>query len=208
MRLQEASDIRAYHPEDLPAVMDVCLRTAAHGSDASGVVSDPDLPGLLYALPYLLREPDLCWVATDDSGKVAGYILGACDSRAFSDWSEREWFPPLRARFPLPPPDRQGLEDGFLRALHAGYRAPAIVEEYPAHLHIDLLPSLQKRGMGRRLLQVFCDALRDRGIQGVHLGVSHANHGACAFYAKMGFGVLERHETWSEMGLKLVKHSS
>jgi ribosomal protein S18 acetylase RimI-like enzyme len=201
-------DIRPYRPEDLPALHRVCLRTAAHGGDASGVISDPELPGLLYAMPYLVREPDLCWVATDDSGEVAGYILGTCDSRAFADWSEREWFPPLRARFPFPPPDRQGLEETFLRILHEGYRAPSIVAEYPAHLHIDLLPSLQKRGMGRRLLQVFSDALRDRGVQGVHLGVNHANPGACAFYAKMGFQVLERHETWSEMGLKLVIHSS
>lgn len=146
MMQPSASILRPYSPEDLPALHRVCLGTAAHGTDASGAIRDPNLPGLLYAEPYVLREPDLCWVATDDSGEVAGYVLGTSDSRTFADWVEREWFSAVRLRFPFPPSDREGLEAELVRALHAGYRAPHFSAEFPAHLHIDLLPSVQKRG--------------------------------------------------------------
>ena len=199
--------LRPYRPDDLPAVMNVCLRTAAHGSDASDLVSDPELPGLLYAKPYVVREPDLCWVVEEGNGQVAGYILGTCDSRTFATWSEREWFPLLQRRFPPPPPEDDGVEASLWRAVHEGYRAPECAADHPAHLHIDLLPSLQAQGWGRRLLEVFSDALRARGVPGVHLGVGSDNLGAFSFYERTGFRVLERHATWTEMGMVLSPRS-
>lgn len=195
--------LRTYRPDDLPAVMNVCLRTAAHGSDASGLVSDPELPGQVYAAPYVIREPELCWVLEAESGQVEGYILGTCDSREFEAWSGKEWFPSLRRRFPPPPPEDQGPDAALRRAVHEGYRAPECAADHPAHLHIDLLPSLQGRGMGRKLVEVFRDALRARGVPGVHLGVSNGNLGAFSFYERTGFRVLERHATWTEMGILL-----
>ena len=38
--------------------------------------------------------------------------------------------------------------------------------EYPAHLHIDLLPELQGQGWGRRLIDTLVAALRERGVRG------------------------------------------
>jgi GNAT superfamily N-acetyltransferase len=58
---------------------------------------------------------------------------------------------------------------------------------YPAHLHIDLLPGLQGRGLGRRLIDRLRAALADRGVPAVHLGLDPANTGARAFYERLGF---------------------
>jgi ribosomal protein S18 acetylase RimI-like enzyme len=64
---------------------------------------------------------------------------------------------------------------------------PEIADRYPAHLHIDLLPSGQRRGLGRRLMNTYLDALRERGVPGVHLTMDPANTGARAFYDRLGF---------------------
>jgi ribosomal protein S18 acetylase RimI-like enzyme len=61
-----------------------------------------------------------------------------------------------------------------------------VVDRYPAHLHIDLLPRAQGHGLGRALVTTLTDALRERGVPGLHLGVDPANTGALAFYARIG----------------------
>ena len=63
----------------------------------------------------------------------------------------------------------------------------AEVDDYPAHLHIDLLPELQGRGFGRRLIDTLCAELARRGVPAVHLGMDAANTGARAFYDRLGF---------------------
>jgi hypothetical protein len=91
---------------------------------------------------------------------------------------------------PFPPAvvDRPRTRDHELvRLLHAPPSAdPAVVDRYPAHLHIDLLPRTQGRGLGRALIGRLTDALRERGVPGLHLGVDPANTGARAFYARLG----------------------
>jgi ribosomal protein S18 acetylase RimI-like enzyme len=82
--------IRSYRPDDLDAVYEICLRTGDAGSDASHLVSDPDLPGHVYAGPYLALCPELAFVL-DDDGAVAGYVIGALDTRAFADAYRERW---------------------------------------------------------------------------------------------------------------------
>jgi ribosomal protein S18 acetylase RimI-like enzyme len=61
------------------------------------------------------------------------------------------------------------------------------VDAFPAHLHINLLPSVQGQGLGRELIRTMLTALRERGIPAVHLGVSATNVSASAFYRRLGF---------------------
>jgi ribosomal protein S18 acetylase RimI-like enzyme len=63
----------------------------------------------------------------------------------------------------------------------------AELDDFPAHLHIDLLPELQGQGFGRQLMRTVLAELHRRGIPGVHLGVSPTNLPARAFYRKIGF---------------------
>jgi ribosomal protein S18 acetylase RimI-like enzyme len=65
-----------------------------------------------------------------------------------------------------------------------------VVAAHPAHLHIDLLPSAQGRGLGRELIEWLCEELAGRDIPGVHLGVSADNTGAIVFYERLGFETL------------------
>ncbi|HEX6356204.1 GNAT family N-acetyltransferase [Actinophytocola sp.] len=179
--------IRNYQPGEERALYDICLLTGDSGVDASGLYQDPALLGEVYVGPYLRFAPDHALVGVDDEG-VAGYVLGVPDTVAFEATCERSWWPDLRARYPLDsfPPDSP---DGrIVRLIHnPPVASPDVVERYPAHLHIDLLPRLQGQGAGRRLLTALLDGLAAAGAPGIHLGVSTANQRAIGFYRRMGF---------------------
>ncbi len=196
--------IRPFVPSDLPALQRICLLTGEAGRDASPLHRDPDLLGHYYAAPYAVLEPDLCFVLTADGG-VCGYVLGTSDTAAFNVRAEREWFPALRARLPLPAESDFSPEADLLRCIHRGYgEVLPDLSPYPAHLHIDLLPSAQRQGGGRALIGRFLAALRERGVPAVHLGVSERNIGAIAFYEKLGFHLVGAYPGWRAYGMRLA----
>lgn len=193
---------------DMPALYRICLQTAMNGNDASEYFTDPDLVGHVFAGPYLVGDGAFGFVAVDDDG-VAGYILGAADTVRFDDWAERRWWPALRKRYPDRPADDTPPAEGapepadrLVAQIHRPAAAEAdIVCDYPAHLHIDLLPRAQGTGAGRRLIDAFVDELAGRGVPGVHLGVSTANRHAVGFYRHLGFETLRERPDSLLLGL-------
>jgi ribosomal protein S18 acetylase RimI-like enzyme len=185
----ESARIRPYQSADLDNLYRVCLETADNGADATALFSDPMLPGHVFAAPYAIFEPSLAWVAEDAAG-VAGYVLGALDTRAFEERLECDWWPALRARYPDPQPLTSTLSEPerfTLQCIHQPFTTdPALVSRYPSHLHIDLLPRLQGRGLGRQLIETLLDALQASGSRGVHLHVGRANQRAAGFYRHVG----------------------
>jgi ribosomal protein S18 acetylase RimI-like enzyme len=179
--------IRNYQPGEERALYDICLLTGDSGEDASGLYQDPLLLGEVYVGPYLRFAPAHAWVGVDDVG-VAGYVLGVPDTLAFEASCAQAWWPGLRARYPLSRFPPGSPDDRIVRLIHSPPKAsPDVVERYPAHLHIDLLPRLQGQGEGRRLMTTLLDSLAAAGAPGVHLGVSKANQRAVGFYRRMGF---------------------
>jgi ribosomal protein S18 acetylase RimI-like enzyme len=173
-------------PPDVPGVYRVCRLTADVGGDATSRHADPDLLGHVWAGPYLAHPDAVALVVRDASG-VAGYCVGVPDTAAFERWLDDEWLGPLRERYP------QGsggtdADRSLVERIHAWPRTdPALLEEFPAHLHIDLLPRLQGQGWGRRSLEALLGELASGGVPGIHLGVDPQNRGAVAFYERLGF---------------------
>ncbi|MFB9309084.1 ribosomal protein S18 acetylase RimI-like enzyme [Agromyces hippuratus] len=184
-------EIRPYRPADREQVARICLLTAAAGGDATGVYSDDALMPEVFALPYVEYAPELAFVVADGE-RVLGYVIGVADTAAFVEWWRREWAPGFAARHPSPGAPT-GREPDFTEAqlLEAGTAPERMLidelAEYPAHLHIDLLPELQGQGFGRRLIDTLRGALAARGVPAVHLGMDAANIGARAFYDRLGF---------------------
>lgn len=184
--------IRRSKPADLPAIYEICLMTADAGVDATALYSDRQMPGTVWAAPYAVLEPDFAFVLADGEGPALGYVLAAPDTAAFDRRLDSEWWPEAQRRFAGFVP-RNEIEANTLRHIMAPEsHAAELLEEYPAHLHINLLPEAQGAGWGRRLIATQLDALRQAGVRGVHLGVSPSNERAKGFYRALGFTDVSR----------------
>lgn len=186
--------LRPARADDAAATSLVCLRTGDEGADGTALfAADPDALARIYVWPYLALEPGLAWVLEDEEG-VCGYCLGALDSRTFHARSERDWRPHLVERFPEPAGPPEGwtaVQRVHWLYHHPDSHCPEPYERYPAHLHIDLLPHVQGRGLGRRMVHHMLAELRRRGAPGVHLAVANGNLRGQAFYRRLGFIELE-----------------
>ena len=178
---------------DYAALNRVCLLTGDSGKDATAREDDPDLLGLIYAVPYQVYSPEFAFVVQGPDG-VCGYILGTPSSGRFYARVEREWFPPLAKRLRDPGTDeaRWAGSDWARHAIHyPEFTYPAVLHDYPAHGHIDLLEEVRGRKIGSRGMRLMMERLAAAGISGMHLQVSPTNDGALAFYRTLGFSRLE-----------------
>lgn len=199
-------NIRLARPQDQAAAYYVCLKTGDHGRDGEPFYGDdPDALGRIFVGPYLVFEPELSLVLEDEAG-VCGYCLAALDSRTFYERYEREWRPQLCAQFPAP----AGDPGEWTRAetVHSWYHnpdyfCPEPYEEYPSHLHIDLLERARGKGIGRAMMERQMDELRRRGSSGGHVNVSVHNARALPFYRKLGFHELIRTASSVYLGRRL-----
>ena len=179
--------LRPYRPADRRAIYDICVRTADLGGDARGRYSTDDLMGDLFAGPYLHLDPHLAFVLDDGHGRAVGYVLGTADTEVFARRYRTEWMPLVGDRYPEPPPPPRTAEQDMV-ALHFRPERMVLPElaEWPAHLHIDLLPGHRGRGHGRRLI----DAFRTAAAVPLHVAMVTANVRARGFYDRLGFEVL------------------
>ncbi|GAA1745799.1 GNAT family N-acetyltransferase [Luedemannella helvata] len=199
--------IRPYRPTDDPGLINVCIRTGAAGEDATDRYADPSVLPAIFALPYAHLEPARAFVVedpggTDEPAGVVGYVLGTADTATFARRFREEWLPLVADRYPLadggradggradgePPTPDQGMADSLR---HPERMVVPALAAWPAHLHIDILPAYQRRGLGRQLIESFVGALSEVGVRAVHLGVATANVKARAFYDRVGFEVLD-----------------
>jgi GNAT superfamily N-acetyltransferase len=179
--------IRPYRPADRDALYDICLRTADAGGDATGLYRDPDLMGDLFAGPYATLEPDFAFVL-DAGDRVTGYVLGTPDTERFAGLVREKWLPLVGARNPAPTGPPRDHEEAMVDLLHhPEWMVRPELADYPAHLHIDLLPSHQRAGYGRKLIHTLFDAFQRVGVQQVYLAALTANTAAVAFYDRLGF---------------------
>lgn len=137
----------------------------------------------------------------DGTGRAVGYIIGTPDTAAFAQrW--RDAFAPIVDPKLVPRPDdptddaRMQREDvrAMRAAVYGGHcsmlqNVPGALAQYPAHLHVDVLPDYQGRGWGNALMDAFLRCVKGMGAGGVHLGMVRGNDGARRFYERLGFAV-------------------
>jgi ribosomal protein S18 acetylase RimI-like enzyme len=181
------AQIRGFRPDDFDTLYRICLGTGDAGADAAHLTRDPKLIGHVYAGGYAAISPETVFVAEDEEG-VAGYILGPADTRAFEAQTEARWWPALRTRYPEAAGAPASLDERMCHLLHHPARVPdSIVEAYPAHLHINLLPRLRGLGIGQALVDRWRNAVAALGATGAHLVVGTRNARAVRFYRAYGF---------------------
>lgn len=188
-------EIRPFRAGDLDTIYDICLKTGDAGADATALYRDPRLLGHVYAGPYGALASESAFLAQDADG-AGGYVFGPADTRAFEERLEAQWWPALRERYPDPPAPATPDERMQHLIHHPPRMARRIVDAYPAHLHIDLLPRLQGQGLGRRMIDTWLGRVAEMGARGAHLSVGGRNARAVRFYRAYGFHEVERFDAF------------
>lgn len=182
--------VRAYSARDLDMLYTISLATGLAGGDAAALYRDAKMVGHIYSAPYAVLSPSTTFVAEDADG-VAGFVVGVADTAAFEERLEREWWPPLRRRYadPAGPPESWDADQRRCFMIHHPGRTPgAVAAAFPAHVHLNLLPRLQRQGVGPALLKHWLAAVF---VGGIHVGVNGQNVGAVRFWRQQGFDRLD-----------------
>lgn len=182
--------IRPYEAGDRAAVRRICFDTGYMG-EPSWQWREPESFADLFTSYYTDAEPESALVAVR-RGVVEGYLLGCVDSRRA--WSEAAVFSKLvwRRGIAVRPGTAAFVWRSFGDVVVDGLRRrlppPAVHDErWPAHLHIDLLPSIRGRGVGSALLRTWLSRLDTLGVPGCHLQTLAENHRAIRSFASVGF---------------------
>jgi len=191
--------LRPFRHGDEADLSDICLRTGAGGADATELYRSSGLLADIFVLPYVARHPE--WAFVIEGGeRVLGYVVCAPDSDSFDRWFREEWWPPREDAHRRVAGDAPHDAVMLRHAAAVGARPLPFVDEYPAHLHIDLLPEAQGRGRGRDLIDALVAQLAGQGVPGLQLTAGGGNTGAIAFYRRLGFEQLRRHDGGVTLG--------
>jgi ribosomal protein S18 acetylase RimI-like enzyme len=185
--------VRPYRAEDRQMVRDVCYATGYMGDSPQWYWRDVESFADLWSRYYTDREPESVFVAMRPDGAVVGYLLGCADTSKANEFNRLVRHHALR-RYCLVRPGTAGFiwrtVADVLRDNVIGRRpvpAPLHDERWPAHLHIDLLPEARAGGVGRRLITVWLDRLRELEAPGCHVETLAENSRAVAFFEATGF---------------------
>lgn len=164
--------IRKIRESDRENLRTVCHETAT----APSLAKSKELVCLLYCDSYLDHEAEHCFALTDDNDNAVGYILCAVDQTKFEE--DYEPYRQKAKKISFIDAVGQVIENKMFRRLFA---------EYPAHLHVDILPAYQGNGNGTKLIKTLEEHLKEIGVKAVRLSVGTGNVRAQKFYEKNGY---------------------
>ena len=178
--------IRPYEQADLARLREICVLTGASGGDATGLYSSDDLLPDLFLEPYVTFAPGWAWVVELEH-LIQGYLVAVSDTRAFTSWWADTWTPWFATMHPHPEQPYSDEERLVMRGYHPGEIEIAEIDDYPAHLHVDLLPAAQGQGWGKNLVGRLRSELADVGVPRVYASLDAGNVAAPGFYERIGF---------------------
>ncbi|HHW73902.1 MAG TPA: GNAT family N-acetyltransferase [Firmicutes bacterium] len=204
-----AISIRKMAPHDREAVRRICWETGYGGDNIAPYFDDPALFTDFFCSYYTDIEPGSSFVATDGDA-VVGYLFGCPDTRRYNRVFYSKIIPSilgraLRGRYRIGRKTRRYIGGMIGPFLLGGYRTPPL-DLYPAHLHINIMASYRRAGLGHRLMESYFEHLRTRGVKGLHLSTSSLHATALPFYNKLGFQLYSKskHRTGKEQITSLI----
>ncbi len=183
--------IRRYIPADRESVRRISCETADLGRPIESIFSDRRVLADLLTGYYTDYTAGTCWVA-QVSGRVIGYLTGCLNTRHFFGVMAIRIAPLIlleslfRGSF-FSRQSRHLFSLGIKSLIMGGFSRRIPINEYPAHLHIDIMPAFRRKQIGRQLIEKFFDQCRAAGIPGVHLSTRDDNKAGRHFFKSMGF---------------------
>jgi GNAT superfamily N-acetyltransferase len=202
--MEQSIIVRPYELKDRHDVLRISADTAVFGEPVEAIMEDRRLFIDAFTTYYTDYEPDYLWVACVDE-RVVGYLTGCVDTISQQRRTIRRTILPLVGRVILGKYrlGRKTLNYARHMVIDAVYTEyPRFdLDQYPAHLHINVEAGMRGRGLGRQLMAAYLDQLREMGVVGVFLGTTDINAAACRLYESLGFKVLDRRQTrvWQDV---------
>jgi ribosomal protein S18 acetylase RimI-like enzyme len=186
--------IRSYQPGDREAVLNIAADTAFFGEPVEYFMEDRHLFNDAFYRYYTDIEPEHGWVLCVE-GNVVGFLMGATNSHIHHRRLLSNILPTLLSR----------IARGYYRigsktinysmrliwAYLCGEHTSVNLNDFPAHLHINILPTYRGHGLGKKLMKTFIQQLQQENIPGVHLITTNRNIIACRMYESLGFKLLD-----------------
>jgi ribosomal protein S18 acetylase RimI-like enzyme len=186
--------IRPYHQGDREGLFKIAADTAFFGQPIEIYMEDRRIFLDAFYAYYTDYEPEHSWVATSND-EVVGFLTGCVDTLkkekiVNNKINPKVIFRLIRGYYIVGPKARQYLKRMWQSKRQHLY--PSVnLEQYPAHLHINVDEKWRGLGIGIRLMKVYLDQLSYLGVPGVHLGTSTENTAACQLYEKLGFRLIQ-----------------
>jgi ribosomal protein S18 acetylase RimI-like enzyme len=186
--------IRPFQASDRQAVFQIGGDSAFFGEPIEAYMEDRNIFLDAFYAYYTDLEPEHAWVACAD-GKVIGFLAGCTDTRLHNRQLWQVIIPRftgnlLRGKYHFGKRSLHyisGLLGGFLRREFTRVN----LDEYPAHLHINVDAAWRGYRLGQRLMEAWLGQLRQLGMAGVYLDTTSLNEAACRLYEKLGFRLVD-----------------
>ena len=169
--------IRTFKEKDRENCKQVCIETCHYPLNKE---NDIKLLHLLCLEYYINEEPDNCFVAVDEEDNAVGYIICAADYDKYKKTFKEKYLPKVR-------------EISYFAYIkkHLEFIIDSKVKKtYPAHMHIDIFASHQKKGLGHKLVDAVVNNLKEKQVKGLFLRCVKTNEKGMNFYKKYGFTLL------------------
>ena len=189
--MNEHVTIRRARKEDAPRLREISCLT---GNDGNPIAQERcRFFADLWMSPYLKYFFDYIWVA-EENGIVMGYLTGAPVTRTPKSYEFQLFLKTLIGRYGWANDQLK-----FMKRFLGWAKSPidffsdslkeTLENEYPAHLHVNLLPEMRGKGVGARLMQEFFAQLTRKNCKCVHL---LCGKNPVPFYTKNGLMILEQ----------------
>lgn len=187
--------IRKLQEKDRAALIEILHLADPHGEGHPA----PELIYKRWGEYYLKESAENCFIAAlPESDRPVGVILCAPDTPMYQRHFNQTYFRGILNALNRVERDCPGTimkhrmtyyrrrEGRILNWIHP-FKMRQIYKKFPAHLHINIHPDYQRKGLGHILVNRLISHLREEGIGGLHLIVASDNLKGIGFYRKYGF---------------------
>lgn len=165
-------NVRSYKETDKAGVRRISIETAFIGKSGEVFCNDQEILADWLTYYYLEFEPESSFVVEYQT-KIVGYLTGCLNTKRYYNIFNQKILPWLILKslcrgllFKIK--TLRFIYYSLVSLLRGEFKRPEFSSEYPAHLHINIEARFRNRGIGTRLIEVFLNYLRGKGIQGVH----------------------------------------
>ena len=173
-------NIRKYKASDKESLRYICKETT--WDDNKKNVHKLETIPMIFNDYFTSFEPENIFVAVNENDIPVGYVICSSNYALFKEKMKSYIKPMVKKEYPA-----------SLLMFWATYFSVVLAKkEFKTHLHIDLLPEAQRKGLGTLLINELTAHLASNNIKNVSVVTINKNSMGYKFYCKYGFRTIQQ----------------